>query len=453
MAKKSRVRKTNSRKRKTPMKGGIWPFTSTKNPRERFESLKMKLPQEEFPYSNYESFALQYVDPNQQERILREFEMKRGNTTTGFVSSVSRGIRDTAGSMKRGISKGVRNPFGYRGIGPQNEGGLTSFTRGLRRGITDLMGNRNAKTRKSSFTNISRINPNTVASIAAKVDALLIHLGVPYLFTNNTYATNYIISRFNPATQSNDGRGFLKLTEEQIRQIAKYVDQSFGSNPPKNGGMSFNEKLLKQKMQEYQQKLEGLKQQITTNMKTSSFASGLGFGTSSGSGSGSGSGLASFFGSSGGQEQPATQQQFNSLGDVSLLVQYMVVSTILSFMVDKLEKENKQGTFEINPTTLSTMIEKQISTEIGQINPGVQVTPDPVINEKFDVGAGAGAGGIELTRPAVAVSPVVEAPLNAAPNELPNVSQSDLAAGSQITVSPSSNQGQLQPQTSFVEGI
>ena len=407
MAKKTRVRKTNARKRKTTMKGGIWPFTSTKNPRERFKSLKMKLPQEEFPYSDYESFALQYVDPNQQERILREFEMKRGNTTTGFVSSVSRGIRDTAGSMRRGAQRWVSTPnsgpTGYRGIGPQNEGGLTGFTRGLRRGITDLMGNRNAKTRKSSFSNISRINTNTVASIAAKIDAILIYLGVPYLFTDNTYATNYIISRFNPGTQSNDGRGFLRLTEGQIRQIATYVDQSFGSNT------QFNEKLLKQKMQEYQQKLEGLKQQITTNMKTSSFASGLGFGSSSGSGSGSGFG--SIFGSSGGQEQPATQQQFNSLSneDVSLLVEYMVVSTILNFMVDKLEKENKQGTFEINPTTLSTMIEKQISTQISQINPSVQVTTVPVMNP------GVGAGEIQLVQPIVETplqqGPIVETPL------------------------------------------
>jgi hypothetical protein len=193
----------------------------------------------------------------------------------------------------------------------------------------------------------------------------------------------------------------LRLTEGQIRQIATYVDQSFGSNTPQNGGTKFNEKLLKQKMQEYQQKLEGLKQQITTNMKTSSFASGLGFGSSSGSGSGFGS----IFGSSGGQEQPATQQQFNSLSneDVSLLVEYMVVSTILNFMVDKLEKENKQGTFEINPTTLSTMIEKQISTQISQINPSVQVTTVPVMNP------GVGAGEIQL------VQPIVETPLQQGP--------------------------------------
>jgi len=373
MAKKTRVRKINTRKRKTTRKGGAWPFTSTKTNPERFQSLKMKL-QEKFPYETYQQFAAQYVDPNQQERILREFEMQRGNTRTGLMSSVSRGIRDTVGSVRRGLSKGVNtNLFGNRGTGPQNEGFWTGSTRGARRIFTDLMGNRNKKTRKSSFSNLSRINTNTVASISAKIDALLIHLGVPYLFTDNTYATNYIISRFNPATQSNDGRGFLRLTEEQIRQIATYVDKSFGSNSPENVGTPFNETFLKQKMQEYQQKLEGLKQQITTNMKTNSLTSGLGLG--------------SFFGSTG--EQPANQQQFNSLSndDVSLLVQYMVVSTILSFMVDKLEKENKQGTFEIDPIQLSTMIEQQISTQIGQIDPSVQVAPiPPVINKGVGLG-------------------------------------------------------------------
>jgi len=370
MANKTRVsvNKRNARKRKTTMKGGLLGFDfgfGKSDNQKRFGALKqLNLPG--FNYANYNDFEKEFPNKEQQQKILRNFEMQRGNIGTGLGNSIARGINDTTGSMNRGAQRWFNDtkntgPFGYRGIGPQNQGGLTSFTRGLRRGITDLMGNRNAKTRKSSYSNISRINTNTVASIAAKIDSLLIHLGVPYLFTDNTYATNYIISRFNPGTQSNDGRGFLRLTEEQIRQIATDVDQAFGPNATQ----SFNAPVLKQKMQEYQQQLESLKQQISTNMKTSSFASGLGFGNTSGSGSG----FASIFGT--GEGQPANQQQFNSLSsdDVSLLVQYMVVSTILSFMVDKLEKETKQGTFEIDPNELSRMIEKQISEKISGINP------------------------------------------------------------------------------------
>jgi len=384
MAKKTRVFKRNARKKKLTVKGGdgLFGFMKSSN-QKRFDALK-KLDLPGFSYTNYENFKTEIPNPEQQQRILRDFEMQRGNVVTGFGNSIARGINDTTGSMNRGFQRwrNTKNtgPFGYRGIGPQNQGGLTGFTRGLRRGITDLMGNRNAKTRKSSFTNISRINTNTVASIAAKIDSLLIHLGVPYLFTDNTYATNYIISRFNPGTQSNDGRGFLRLTEEQIRQIATYVDKSFGPTTSQYEETPFKKELLGKKMQEYQQKLEDLKQQITISMKTNSLTSGLGLG--------------SFFGT--GEGQPANQQQFNSLSsdDVSLLVQYMVVSTILSFMVDKLEKETGQGTFEIDPNKLSTMIEQQISKQISQINPGVKVVPVEEV-------------GIELTKQPGFVNPLL----------------------------------------------
>ena len=386
MAKKTRFRinKTNARKRKMTMKGGFFGFGPSEN-RKRFEALS-KSPNEipGFNFKDYTEFTSQYPTQDQRYRALRAFEMNRGNFgVTAVGSSVARGINDTAESVSRGMDRWATTPnsgpFGNRGKGPQNEGGLTVFTRGLRRGITDLMGNRNAKTRKSSFTNISRINTNTVASIAAKIDALLIHLGVPYLFTDKTYATNYIISRFNPASQSNDGRGFLRLTEEQIRQIANYVDKSFG--PTQNE--KFNEGLLKDKMNECQQKLETLKQQINLSSTINS-----GFGSVTGSAGGLTSVVSGLFGSSQGsssaQQLPISSSMSNQ--DVSLLVQYMVVSTMFSFMVDKLEKETGQGTFEIDPNILSAMIEQQISTQIDTFLPVGPVNPIQ-----------STSGGIELT--------------------------------------------------------
>jgi hypothetical protein len=57
------------------------------------------------------------------------------------------------------------------------------------------------------FDAIGRINPRTIDTYLAKIDAMLIHLKVPWLFSDGTLASNYNISPDNPATRENGGRG------------------------------------------------------------------------------------------------------------------------------------------------------------------------------------------------------------------------------------------------------
>jgi hypothetical protein len=286
--------------------------------------------------------SLDQMNDQQKKEYLTNEESK-----TSVFGSINRGFKKIASTKQSGW-------FGSRGRGPQNEGGLTSFFRGSRRLASDLMGNRNAKTRKSSWTNISKINPNTVASISAKVDAIMVYLGVPYLFTDKTYATNYIISKFNPGSQSNDGRGFLRLTESQTREIYDYIDKKYGGTNQTNLQIydnPFNPDQLKTDMANYRRELDQVKQQID----------GI---------AGLSSGISSLFGSQGQQPQsPLPPNIANS--DVEALVKYMVLSTVISFMVDKLEKETKTGTFEIDPDELSSIIETQISIAL----PGTQPLP------------------------------------------------------------------------------
>jgi hypothetical protein len=148
-----------------------------------------------------------------------------------------------------------------RGEGVQNRGLFGDVGRGIGRGLYDIAGYRDKKLRKSSFSNLAKVNPNTVASIAAKVDALIIHLGIPYLYTDGSCSNEYLLSRFNPATQSNEGRGFVRIAPNVKKQIQEWANRISDCNN------------CIQLIQKTEAKLLELKKNITAlsnNMSTSS---------------------------------------------------------------------------------------------------------------------------------------------------------------------------------------
>ncbi len=58
-----------------------------------------------------------------------------------------------------------------------------------------------------TLTNVSRFNVNTIGAMTAKLNALLIHLKVPYKFSDGTLASQYNLSNINFASDDNVGRG------------------------------------------------------------------------------------------------------------------------------------------------------------------------------------------------------------------------------------------------------
>uniref|UniRef100_A0A6C0KY10 Uncharacterized protein n=1 Tax=viral metagenome TaxID=1070528 RepID=A0A6C0KY10_9ZZZZ len=57
------------------------------------------------------------------------------------------------------------------------------------------------------LSGIGRLNPMTISTALAKLDALLITNKVPFVFSDGTMASQYVINEQNPANRENGGRG------------------------------------------------------------------------------------------------------------------------------------------------------------------------------------------------------------------------------------------------------
>jgi hypothetical protein len=110
-------------------------------------------------------------------------------------------------TQKRGQSqRRTRTQRKYKrgGVGPQQEAPRSAwgrFTQGTGLGALARFGNRTLKA-------ASKLNVNTLASTQAKLNALLIALQVPYVFSDGTLATDYKLGLDNVANATNEGRGY-----------------------------------------------------------------------------------------------------------------------------------------------------------------------------------------------------------------------------------------------------
>lgn len=90
------------------------------------------------------------------------------------------------------------------GDGPQQEAPKSTwgrFTQGTGLGALGRFGNRTLKS-------MSKLNVNTLTTTQAKLNALLIALQIPYVFSDGTLATDYKLGLDNVANATNEGRGY-----------------------------------------------------------------------------------------------------------------------------------------------------------------------------------------------------------------------------------------------------
>lgn len=84
-----------------------------------------------------------------------------------------------------------------------------------------------------TLTNVSRFNVNTIGAMTAKLNALLIHLKVPYKFSDGTFAQDYNMNRENYASDDNVGRGNVRPPSVGLRTgfsgIRAGVNNMFGT--------------------------------------------------------------------------------------------------------------------------------------------------------------------------------------------------------------------------------
>lgn len=79
--------------------------------------------------------------------------------------------------------------------------------RSQKRARTQRRGRRGGSFIGKTFTNVSRMNVNTIGAINAKLNTLLITLKAPYKFSDGSFANQYNLNKANFASDGNEGRG------------------------------------------------------------------------------------------------------------------------------------------------------------------------------------------------------------------------------------------------------
>jgi hypothetical protein len=132
---------------------------------------------------------------------------KRGKTLRRKYNTQRKAKKNLRRKTQRG--RGLMDYF--RGTNDsQQETGKSTYTNTLGRipgvGATGRFLNRTGKS-------LMKFNINTLATTQAKLNALLIHLKVPYVFSDGTMATDYFLGLDNVANAVNEGRGYTPATK------------------------------------------------------------------------------------------------------------------------------------------------------------------------------------------------------------------------------------------------
>lgn len=79
--------------------------------------------------------------------------------------------------------------------------------RSQKRARTQRRGRRGGGFIGKTFTNVTRMNVNTIGAINAKLNTLLIMLKAPYKFSDGSFANQYNLTQANFASDGDEGRG------------------------------------------------------------------------------------------------------------------------------------------------------------------------------------------------------------------------------------------------------
>ena len=64
---------------------------------------------------------------------------------------------------------------------------------------------------KNMASNTFKMNPNTVAAMSAKLNAIIVACEIPYTFSDGSSALDYAISKEAPANAENSGKGVKRI--------------------------------------------------------------------------------------------------------------------------------------------------------------------------------------------------------------------------------------------------
>lgn len=146
----------------------------------------------------------------------RQMQRQRGKTLRKR-NNTQRRARKTMKSQRRKTQRGRGILDYFKRKGPQTqELGKSTYTNTIGRipgvGASVRFLNRTGK-------NLLKFNPNTLGSISSKLNALLIQLQVPYVFSDGTLATDYKLSLENVGNATNEGRGYTPALKRAYNAI------------------------------------------------------------------------------------------------------------------------------------------------------------------------------------------------------------------------------------------